>query len=329
VNDTTIRRTNERAGFWTKLRCWLDSGADQDLEAARRDHRVDWLRIVPFLGIHAACVAVIWVGSSPIAVAVAIGLYLVRAFFVTAFYHRYFSHRTFRTSRAAQFVFGVLGSTAVQRGPLWWAAHHRNHHGRSDREGDPHSPHVHGVWWSHMGWITSRANFPTDLGRVKDLARFRELRWLDRYDIVVPAAFAALLLLTGWLLGRFAPSLGTNAPQMLVWGFFVSTVILFHVTCLVNSAAHLFGRRRFATRDQSRNSLIVALLTLGEGWHNNHHHYPAATRQGFYWWEIDITYWVLKLMARIGLIWDLTPVPARVLADGRRSVPRGATAGQA
>jgi stearoyl-CoA desaturase (delta-9 desaturase) len=329
LSSTTPNRRPDRPTVWTKLRCWFDSAADQDLEQARSDNRVDWARVIPFIGLHLACLGVLWVGWSPFAVAVAVGLYLIRAFFVTAFYHRYFSHRTYRTTRVAQFIFGVLGNSAAQRGPLWWAAHHRIHHSRSDREGDPHSPHQHGLWWSHMGWITSRSNFPTDMSRVRDLSRYKELVWLDRFDVVVPAAFAALLLLTGWLLERFAPGLGTNGPQLLVWGFFISTVILFHVTCLVNSAAHLIGRQRFRTRDESRNSLIVALLTLGEGWHNNHHHYPASTRQGFYWWEIDVTYWLLKLMARVGLIWDLTPVPARVLASGRRGLPRDASPGTA
>jgi stearoyl-CoA desaturase (delta-9 desaturase) len=168
-----------------------------------------------------------------------------------------------------------------------------------------------------MGWITSRANFRTRLELVPDLAKYGELRWLDRFDSLIPLLYAAFTFALGAVLGRYAPSLGTSGPQMLIWGFFISTVILFHVTCLVNSAAHLVGRQRYKTTDESRNSLIVALLTLGEGWHNNHHHYPAATRQGFYWWEIDITYGLLKAMSWVGLIWDLAPVPKKVLERGR------------
>jgi stearoyl-CoA desaturase (delta-9 desaturase) len=252
-----------------------------------------------------------------VAVAAAIGLYLLRAFFVTGFYHRYFSHRTFRTSRPAQFVFAVLGNTAAQRGPLWWAAHHRQHHRAADRPGDPHSPVQESFWWGHLGWLTVAENYPTKLELVPDLARYRELRWLDRFDTVVPLLYAGLLFAVGEILRIQAPGLGTNGPQMLVWGFVVSTVILFHVTFLVNSAAHRIGRRRFKTPDGSRNSWIVAILTLGEGWHNNHHHYPAAVRQGFYWWEIDVTYYLLRVLAWAGIIWDLNPVPEHALRRDR------------
>ena len=298
-------------------RSWFDNGAQTASPDGDRATGVDWARLVPFVVVHFSCLAVIWVGWSPVAVAVAIGMYLLRAFFVTGFYHRYFSHRTFKTSRPAQFLFAVAGNSAAQRGPLWWAAHHRQHHRTSDHEGDPHSPHEHSLYWSHMGWITSRENFRTRLELIPDLAKYPELRWLDRFDTLVPLAYAAFTFGLGALLARVAPGLGTSGPQMLIWGFFVSTVILFHVTCLVNSAAHLMGRQRFKTTDESRNSLVVALLTLGEGWHNNHHHYPAATRQGFYWWEIDVTYGVLKAMSWVGLIWDLAPVPRKVLEKGR------------
>ena len=139
-----------------------------------------------------------------------------------------------------------------------------------------------------------------------------ELRFLDRFDILVPVALAVFLfLLGGWLETR-APGLGTNGPQLLIWGFFVSTVVLFHATVTINSLAHVWGKRRYQTRDDSRNNLWLALLTLGEGWHNNHHHYPASTRQGFYWWEIDITFYLLKAMSWVGLVWDLKPVPPRI-----------------
>jgi stearoyl-CoA desaturase (delta-9 desaturase) len=278
-----------------------------------------WIHLTPYLFLHLACLGVIWVGWSPVAVGVAIGFYLLRAFFITGFYHRYFSHRSFRTSRPVQFLLAVLGNTAVQRGPLWWASHHRRHHGTSDREGDPHSPHTDSFLWSHIGWLTAREHSATDLSRVKDLARFPELRWLDRFDTLVPALTAAGMFALGAFLERVRPDLGTSGWQMLVWGFFISTVILFHVTCLVNSATHTFGKRPFETRDQSRNSLIIALLTLGEGWHNNHHHYPASTRAGFAPWEIDVTYYVLKVMSLLGLIRDMRPVPVHVL-ERRRNV---------
>ncbi len=276
-------------------------------------YRVDALRCLPFFLMHAACLGVVFVGWSPVALAVAAGMYLLRAFALTAFYHRYFSHRAFKTSRWFQFLFAVVGNAAVQRGPIWWAAHHRRHHALSDRPGDVHSPHQHGFLWSHMLWFTSKVNFRTDLRAAPDLARFPELRWLDRFDVAAPALTAGLLHgLGGWLEQR-APSLGTSGMQMLVWGFFVSTVLLFHATAAINSLAHRSGARRYDTADESRNNLALALITLGEGWHNNHHHYPNSARQGFVWWEIDITFYVLKLFSWLGLVWDLREVPRHAL----------------
>ena len=189
------------------------------------------------------------------------------------------------------------------------------------RGGRPHSPHRDGFLWSHIGWITARENFPTKLHLVPDLAKFPELRWLDRFDLAAPAAYAAALFAIGAVLARVAPGLGTDGPQLLVWGFFVSTVILFHVTSLVNSGAHTFGRKRYPTRDESRNSFLIALLTMGEGWHNNHHHYPGAARNGFFWWELDVTYYALRLLGWLGVVWDLNPVPQRALARKRAAVP--------
>ncbi len=296
---------------------WFDSGATAAAHSSAFED-VDWARIVPFVVMHAACLGVFWVGVSPVAVGAAAALYVLRMFAITGFYHRYFSHRTFKTSRVAQFVFAVLGASAVQRGPIWWAAHHRHHHAHSDQAQDVHSPIRSGFFWSHMGWFLSRRHFTPDLSRVRDLLRFPELRLLDRFDILVPFALAVGLYLLGGLLERSAPQLGTTAWQMLIWGFFVSTVVCYHATYTINSLAHRFGRQRYATGDESRNNLWLALLTLGEGWHNNHHHYPASTRQGFYWWEVDITYYLLRLLALLGIVRDLKPVPARVRAAAGR-----------
>ncbi len=268
--------------------------------------------------MHLGCFLVFWVGFSWVALAVAALYYAIRVFALTGFYHRYFSHRAFRTSRWFQFVGAVLGSAALQRGPLWWAAHHRRHHRLSDHEGDVHSPHQVGFWYSHMGWFLNKENFATDFKSVHDFAKYPELRFLDKYDLVVPLAFGGLLFGLGALLEAVAPNLGTTGWQMFVWGFFVSTVAVYHVTYTINSLAHLIGRRRFATKDDSRNNLVLALLTGGEGWHNNHHHYPASARQGFYWWEIDTTYYALVLLSWLGLVWDLKPVPAKVLAQAGR-----------
>ena len=281
------------------VRAWFDTSAAAKY-ADGDEHRVDWTRVVPFVGVHLMCLGVFWVGWSPLAAAVALGLYAVRMFAITGFYHRYFSHRAFETSRAGQLAFAILGASAAQRGPLWWAAHHRKHHRYSDTEQDVHSPHQHGFWWAHVGWFTSPVNFPTDMTQVGDLAKYPELRFLDRFDIVVPIALAlALYLIGGW--------------QWLIWGFFVSTVAVYHGTCLINSLAHIWGGRRYETSDQSRNNLILALITFGEGWHNNHHRFPGAARQGFFWWEVDLTYYGLRVLERIGIIRNLRSVPERVL----------------
>jgi stearoyl-CoA desaturase (Delta-9 desaturase) len=294
---------------------WFDTGTHAEAEAGPGG--IDWLRAAPFVGMHLACLAVLVVGVSRTAVAVAIALYAVRMFAITAFYHRYFAHRTFRTSRAVQFTFACIGASCVQRGPLWWAAHHRRHHQHADTEHDPHSPRLQGFLWSHMGWFLTAEGFRTDWKRVPDFARYPELRWLDRWDVLVPVALATMLFVAGVLLAHFAPTLSTSGGQLLVWGFFVSTVVLFHVTVTINSLAHRFGTRRFETHDDSRNNMLLALLTFGEGWHNNHHFFPGSVRQGFRWWELDLTFYGLKLMAALGLVQGLKSVPARVLRAGR------------
>jgi stearoyl-CoA desaturase (delta-9 desaturase) len=292
---------------------WFDSDAGLEDAAPGRDQRVDWLRVAPFIFLHVMCLGVIWVGWSGVAVGVAIGLYVARMFAITGFYHRYFSHKAFKTSRLWQFVFAVVANSSVQRGPLWWAGHHRHHHRFADTEADVHSPTRHGFLWSHIGWITSRANFATKTPFVGDWAKFPELRWINRFDTVVPILLAAGLYGLGALLEAQAPALGTNGPQMLIWGFFISTVLVFHATATINSLDHLVGRRRYDTPDTSRNNWALALLTLGEGWHNNHHHYPVAARQGFFWWEIDITYGLLVVLSWLRIVRDLTPVTRKVL----------------
>jgi stearoyl-CoA desaturase (delta-9 desaturase) len=293
---------------------WIDSGQPTaSLEPGQvPDDSIDWARIIPFVLMHAVCLFAFVVGVSPVAVGTALALYLVRMFAITGFYHRYFSHKTFRTSRAGQFIFGVLGASAVQRGPVWWAAHHRHHHAYSDKPSDVHSPVQHGFVRSHMGWFLTKSGFTPNFKYVRDLLRYPELRWLDRFDILVPVALAVAVWGAGWIMEIVAPDLGTDRWQMLIWGFFISTVACYHGTYTINSLSHVFGRKRYRTGDESRNNWLLALVTLGEGWHNNHHHYPNSVRQGFYWWEIDITYFVLKVMSWLGIIWDLKPVPISV-----------------
>lgn len=290
---------------------WLLKWADNDSKRANTSNdsdTVDWGRVWPFLFIHLACLLVVFVGWSPVAVLTALLAYLIRMFAITAFFHRYFSHKAFKTSRFVQFVFALLGTSATQRGPLWWAAHHRHHHRNSDSEIDVHSPR-HGFWQSHCGWFLGQKNFRTPEHLIKDYSRFPELRWLDRYDTVIPVLMALGMWGLGECIAWMLPTSGTNGWQMLIWGYFISTVVLIHATLAINSLAHRFGRRRYQTRDQSRNNFFLALITLGEGWHNNHHHYAGSARQGFFWWELDISFYLLKLMEKAGLIWDLKPLP--------------------
>ncbi|MCR6663199.1 MAG: acyl-CoA desaturase [Luteimonas sp.] len=298
------------------MRRWFDTSATTSSGNEHDGERIDWLRALPFAGMHAACLLVLWVGVSWFAVTACIALYAIRMFAITAFYHRYFSHRTFHASRPIQFVFALIGAASVQRGPLWWAAHHRRHHRHADTPDDPHSPRQ-GFWRSHAGWFLTRDGFRTDWSRIPDLAKYPELRWLDRFDTLVPLLLAAALYALGEALAAWAPMFGTNGPQLLVWGFFVSTVVLFHATVTINSLAHRFGRRRFATRDDSRNNAWLAVITFGEGWHNNHHFFPGSARQGFYWWEVDLTWYGLRLMAALGLVSGLKPVPAWVFEHAR------------
>ncbi|MCU1376637.1 MAG: Delta-9 acyl-phospholipid desaturase [Actinomycetia bacterium] len=266
------------------------------------DERINWRSSAPFLAFHLIPLAMVWTGVPARALALCAALYFGRMFFITAGYHRYFSHRSYRLGRAAQLVMALGGTTAMQQGPLWWAAHHRHHHRWSDTERDIHSP-IRGFWWSHVGWILCDRHSATDESLVKDLAKYPELRWLNRHDWVGPLALAVATLAVGGWAG-------------LVIGFGLSTVLLWHGTFLVNSLAHVVGRRRYVTSDTSRNSRLIALLTNGEGWHNNHHHYQASARQSFRWYQWDPSYYALWLLARIGIVHDLKTPTAAILATG-------------
>ncbi len=308
--------------WYVRMFRWVDTYAVPPADTNDpANHRIEWLRVLPFLLLHVSCFAVIWVGWSWTAVAVAVALYFIRMFAITGIYHRYFSHRTYKTSRFWQFCFAVLGNSSVQRGPLWWAAHHRHHHRHSDDEQDVHSPSRLGFWRSHMLWFMNRANHRTQLELIPDFAKFPELVWLDRYDVAVPVLLGVSLFMLGWLLHVVAPGLNTNGLQLLVWGLSISTVACAHGTFTINSLSHVFGSRRYQTTDTSRNNFLLALITLGEGWHNNHHHYQSTVRQGFFWYEIDITFYILKTMSWVGIISDLKPVPAHIYAEK----PRAAT----
>ncbi|HEX5614297.1 MAG TPA: acyl-CoA desaturase [Acidimicrobiia bacterium] len=269
----------------------------------RDDERLNPRSSIPFFLLHLTPLLVIWTGITRTAVILFLVTYFARMFFITATYHRYFAHKTFRLGRVAQFVMAFGATTAAQKGPLWWAAHHRTHHKFTDTDLDVHSPKK-GFFWSHVGWILCDRYGPTDFDSIKDFARYPELRFLNRFDWIGPWALGvACFLIGGW--------------SGLVVGFFCSTVVLWHVTFSVNSIAHIFGRRTYDTDDTSRNSLLVALATGGEGWHNNHHRYASSAKQGFRWWQIDTTYYVLRALSWVGIVKDLRPVPQRILDEGR------------
>lgn len=282
------------------------------------DERIDFPGSLPFLGMHLACLLVAWTGVTTTSLVICMAFYALRMFGITGGYHRYFSHRSYKTSRAFQFVLGCVGAIAAQKGPLWWAAHHRHHHGFSDTANDVHSPVVRGFWWSHVGWFLCGKYSETDVDLVKDLAQYPELVFLDRFYMLPPLASAVFALASGWLLKMVAPGLNTSPLQILVWGFFVSTVLAYHGTFLVNSLAHVVGSRRFPTSDASRNNFLIALITFGEGWHNNHHYAPSSERHGFYWWEIDLSHWILKALSSFGLVWDLRAPPSRAYEEALR-----------
>jgi stearoyl-CoA desaturase (delta-9 desaturase) len=260
-----------------------------------------------YWGIHAACLLVFVTGVSSLDLALCFGFFYLRLFGITAGYHRYFAHRAYKTSRAFQFFLAFIGAASVQKGPLWWAAGHRRHHLYSDQPGDMHSPR-RGFWYSHTGWVFSGEWEDTELDRIKDFSSYPELMWLNRWHIVAPISLAVLCYAVGGFSG-------------LIWGFVVSTTLLWHATYTINSLAHQYGTQRYDTGDDSRNNLWLALLTLGEGWHNNHHRYMASVRQGFFWWEIDMTYYALLGLRKLGLVWDLREPPRKVLEESSQEQP--------
>jgi len=275
--------------------------------------RPRWVENIPFWIVHGVAIAgAITVGWGWEACLWVAGGYAVRMFAITAGYHRYFAHRTYKTGRAFQFLLALVAMSSAQRGPLWWATHHRHHHKFSDQPEDVHSPRQRGFWYSHAGWLLGSRHSATDFERVKDFAKYPELRWLNNNDLLIAVAWGfALYFVGGW--------------TAVVWGHFVPLVVTWHVTFTINSLAHVWGNRRYATKDDSRNNLVLALLTFGEGWHNNHHHYQRSARQGFYWWEIDLTYYVLKLLELVRIVRDVDGVPHHIREQ--RLAPIEAAAG--
>ena len=238
------------------------------------------------------CLFAFYTGVTWTDLLVCIGLYYVRMFGITAVYHRYFAHRAYKTSRVMQFVMALFTATSLQKGPLWWAAHHRHHHRYSDLDEDIHSPLQKGFWYSHVGWILGRKYDETRMDAIKDFARFPELRWLNKLHLLPAIALAVAL----FFIGGF---------RMLVWGFFISSTLLWHGTFTINSLSHVFGSRRYKTTDTSRNNFLLAVITCGEGWHNNHHYHQNTANQGWFWWELDVSFYVLKVLSWMRLVSDL------------------------
>lgn len=254
--------------------------------------RISWGKSTPFIVAHLLALLAFVVPFHWGYVALALGLYFARMIFVTIGYHRYFSHRSFQTSRPMAFIFAFLAETSAQKGVLWWASHHRHHHKFSDQDDDIHSPTKRGFWWSHVGWILCRKYDTPRWEQIKDFSRFPELRFINRHWWLPPALGLVLLFVLGGL-------------PAVVWGGFVSTVLLWHGTFTINSLSHVFGRRRYLTKDTSRNNWALALITCGEGWHNNHHYHQNTANQGWFWWEVDFSYYTLKVLERLRLVWKL------------------------
>ena len=276
------------------------------------------VQVIMFWAVQASALLVVAVPFRWAFVGLWAASHFVRAIGLTLVFHRYFAHRAFQMKRGARFVWALIGTAAMQKGPLWWAGHHVNHHRFADREGDPHSPAVSGFYYAHIGWFLNDARndrLEATNPVIRDFSKAPEIRWLERFFVVPPLLLAIALFLAGGL-------------TWVVWGFCAPTVTLAHSTFAINSINHLFGSRRFETPDDSRNNPFTAFFAAGEGWHNNHHRYQRAARNGFYWWEFDPTWYVIRAMAAVGLVWDIQPVPERIYAEAH-AANAGRTVGAA
>jgi stearoyl-CoA desaturase (delta-9 desaturase) len=293
------------AGGGPRIKKLRFASVSNDIDLDQEHDDILYPQIIPFLLVHTGCVGAIWSGISWQATALCVVLYWLRMFAIGAGYHRYFSHRAYSTSRVFQFILAFLAQSSAQKSVLWWAAKHRHHHLHSDTEPDVHSPRHKGFVYSHVGWIFHRQHDATDLAKVSDFASYPELMWLHKFEVLPAVVIAGLcFLIAGW--------------QGLVVGFLWSTVLLYHATFCINSLAHVHGRKRYVTGDDSRNNWLLALFTMGEGWHNNHHAYQSSAQQGFHWWEVDVTYYVLVALSWLGIVWDLKRPPKQVLRNEQR-----------
>lgn len=267
---------------------------------SKKHPKVFMTEAIPFVMVHLACLFVFLTGVTKSSLIICLVLHFIRIWAISAGYHRYFSHRSFKTSRVFQFILAFLAQSSTQRGVLQWANDHRKHHRYSDTENDLHSPRKHGFLYSHFGWIFAKETYDRQYEHMQDFKRYLEIVWINKYYHLPPITLALLTyIIAGW-------------PGLIV-GFFISTVLVYHCTFFINSLTHMFGKQRYITGDDSRNHWLLALLTFGEGWHNNHHYYPSSVRQGFFWWEIDVSYYILKLLEFFHIVWDLRIPPQEVI----------------
>ncbi|MGQ4001425.1 acyl-CoA desaturase [Francisellaceae bacterium CB300] len=267
-----------------------------------KDIKID-LAFIAFTAMHIACIGVFFITWNITALVVFLSTFFIRTFALTAGYHRYFAHKSFQTSRAFQFILALVGSWASQNGPLWWSGHHRYHHIHSDKPTDLHTP-KNGFIQAHFGWVFVPKNDTVDPKFTKDWIKFPELVWLDKYCHLSFAAYLIGLFALGSLLATLFPALNTSGLTFVLCGGIFSTVLLYHTTFSVNSICHIFGRKDNETSDNSRNNWLVALLTFGEGWHNNHHKFAYSVRNNLKFWQIDITYIILCILRKCRIVWD-------------------------
>ena len=272
------------------------------------------IAIVPAVGTIVAIV-LLWNDLVTLHDLVTLGvLYFVASIGITMGYHRLLTHRAFETFPAVKYALAIAGSMAGQGPPIIWVADHRKHHTFSDEEGDPHSPHVNhgdglrgavrGLWFSHMGWLYRLFPASEPMRYARDLVRDRGMRRIS--SLFLP--LVGLGLLIPFLVGFAVTGTLRGALICLVWGGLVRLFLGYHVVFSINSICHFFGRRRFDTRDESRNVFWLALPSLGESWHHNHHAFPTSARHGLAWWEIDITGLLIHLMKRLRLAWNVVEV---------------------
>jgi len=249
---------------------------------------------------HLSALLVFYVGFSWTALAVFFFSFLIRAFGVSAGYHRYFSHRSFKTSRPFQFVLAFLGASAGQKGPLSWVTSHRIHHRTSDTQADPHTPQK-GFFYGYLGWLLPVDALHTDLNLTADFAKYPEIRWINKFHNVGPLTVIILCGFFGKYLSIHFPQLGTSALQLIVWGFILSTLATLHGTLMINTICHSEKERHHSTNDFSSNVPWLLPFTLGENWHHNHHRYPKSANCGLEKGQIDFIFIGICLLEKLGL----------------------------